>query len=133
MTRNELAQSGGMSEEGQRITERRERLKLNKSELMRESGVHRDTIADIEGGKGFQAATLAKIEEALTRLEAEAGIGAPAKPESGVVRFRVEGVYGAEALVVEGSIDNLAELEASVDRIMRRIERHGTSAVETET
>lgn len=132
MARNELAQSGGMSEEGQRITERRERLKLNKSELARESDVHRDTITDIEGGKGFQAATLAKLDETLTRLEAEAGIGVPAKPQPGLVRFRVEGVYGTEALVVEGSIDNLAELEASVDRIMRRIGGRGEPEVGTD-
>jgi transcriptional regulator with XRE-family HTH domain len=117
-----------MSEEGRRITERRERLKLNKSELARESDVHRDTITDIEAGKGFQAATLAKLDETLTRLEVEAGIGVPTKPQSGVVRFTVEGVYGAKALVVEGSVENLAELEESVDRIMRRIGGRGEAS-----
>lgn len=120
MSRNELAQCGAMSNEGSRITERRERLGLNKSELAKEAGVHRDTLSDIEGGKGFQAATLAKIEETLSRREQEAGIGAPAT--SGVVRYVVQGVYGAEALVVEGPVANIGELEASVDRIMRRIQ-----------
>lgn len=125
MSRRDLAQSGLMSDEGSRITERRERLKLNKVELAKESGVHRDTITDIEAGKGFQAATMAKLDEALTRLEQEAGIGAPT---GGVVRYSVKGVYGAEALVVEGPVANIAELEASVDRIMSRIQ--GRSAQE---
>lgn len=119
MSRRDLAQSGPMSDEGSRITERRERLKLNKVELAKESGVHRDTITDIEAGKGFQAATMAKLDEALTRLEQEAGLGAPT---GGVVRYSVKSVYGAEALVVEGPVANIAELEASVDRIMSRIQ-----------
>lgn len=122
MSRNLLAQSGAMSDEGARITERRERLHLNKSELAKESGVHRDTLTDIEAGKGFQAATLQKIEDTLTRLEAEAGIGVTPRESAGIVRYSVKGVYGAEALVVEGPVANIVELEASVDRIMRRIQ-----------
>lgn len=126
MSRRELAQSLDMSDEGARITERRERLHLNKSELAHESGVHRDTLTDIEAGKGFQAATLSKIQDALTRLEAEAGFGAAAtKP--GFIRFTVEGVYGAKALVVESPVENAAELEAMVDRIMRRLREDETT------
>lgn len=123
MSRNELAQSGDMSDEGARITERRERLKLTKSALAKESGVHRDTLADIEAGKGFQAATVGKIDETLTRLEEEAGLGAAPPPASaGFIRFSVEGVYGAKALVVEAPVENVAELEAMVDRIMRSLQ-----------
>jgi DNA-binding XRE family transcriptional regulator len=130
MSRNELAQSGAMSNEGTRVTERRERLKLNKSELAKESGVHRDTITDIENGKGFQAATMGKIDETLTRLEQEAGLDVP-QATSGLVRYSVEGVYGAKALVVEGPVANIAELEASVDRIMRRIQGRGEGETES--
>lgn len=121
MSRNQLAQSLVMSDEGARIAERRERLRLTKIDLAKESGVHRDTLSDIEAGKGFQAATLGKIEETLTRLETEAGLGAPPRPQ-GFIRFSVEGVYGAKALVVETPVENVAELEEMVDRILRRLQ-----------
>lgn len=130
MSRTELAQSGPMGNEGQSIRERREQLKLNKVELARESAVHRDTITDIEAGKGFQAATMGKLIETLDRLEDEAGLTAAgeARADAGLVRYTVQNVYGATAIVVEGSVENIAELEASVDRIMRRAAGQQTPA-----
>ena len=41
--------------------------------------------------------------------------------DPGFVRIKVENVYGARALIVEGPVGDLAELEAAVDRIMRRL------------
>ena len=68
---------------------------------------------------------LGKVTRALHRSEAEAGIavGAPIEGtnSTGLVRFTVKGVYGVEAVVLEGPVDNIAELEASLDRIMRRV------------
>lgn len=131
MARNELAQSGGMSEEGQRITERRERLKLNKSELARESGVHRDTIADIESGKGFQAATLAKLDETLTALEVEAfgnpDAGKPSAAGLSMIEIEVRDVGGKVRYVVRGHVDNAEQAERSAARLARAIAAEGES------
>lgn len=126
MVRKELAQSGGMSDEGKRITTRRERLKLNKSDLAREAGVHRDTVTDLEAGKGFQAATLAKVDEALARLEEEAGLTAtPRQSNPAVVEFEVSGDFGVR-VVVRGPISDAEALERSVERLVRNIRAEQT-------
>ena len=39
-----------------------------------------------------------------------------------VVRFVVEGVYGARALIVEVPPENVDDLERAIDRIMRRLQ-----------
>lgn len=122
MARSELAQSGAMGAEGQRIEERRLRLKLNKSELAREADVHRDTLADIEAGKGFQAATLAKIDDTLTRLEEEAGLNVDPRrePETSMIEFEVSGDFGVK-VVVRGPVGDADALERSVERLVRNI------------
>jgi transcriptional regulator with XRE-family HTH domain len=108
---------------------RRHRLKMTQEEIGKESGLNRDTVSAVEGGGG-SAASQRRIDAALTRLESEAGLppfGAEApttereddKPH--VVRFEVQGVYGAKALIVEGPVEDLPALEAAVDRIMRRL------------
>jgi DNA-binding XRE family transcriptional regulator len=110
---------------------RRERLDMTQDELAAEAGVNRDTVSAIESGKG-SAKTRRKVDEALTRAEDEARLQPmPAEPEPTeaepepsphFIRFKVEGVYGARALVVEAPVENLAELEEMVDRIMRRLQ-----------
>lgn len=120
MARKDLAQSGGMSDEGDRIKARRERLGMHKIELAKEAGVSRDTVTDIESGKGFQAATLAKIERALEQAEEEAGIEAPPLPaaETGLIEFEVEG----DRVIVRGPVadkDALVEMVAKLIRETR--------------
>lgn len=126
MARRELAQSGLMSEDGEKVTARRERLGLTKVDLARESGVNRDTIADIEAGKGFQALTLVKIAETLARLEDEAGYTAAEKAvQSSIVEFEVSDGFGTR-VVVRGPIADTEELERSVTRLLQNI-REGRS------
>ena len=56
----------GVSEEGDRVRARRERLGMSKSDLAAEAKVNRNTLAAIEAGESFNRTTLAKIERALT-------------------------------------------------------------------
>jgi transcriptional regulator with XRE-family HTH domain len=112
-----------MTERGDRIRARREALGWPKSALAERAHVDRGTLDRVEdGAEGVRSTTLRAIERALSDIEEETGANEPEPPQSGnVVRFVVRGVYGAEALVVEGPVENIAELEASVDRIMRRL------------
>lgn len=121
-----------VTDEGAQVRARRERLGMAIRDLATEAEVSRDTLSDMESGaKDFRQATLGKVLRALDRLEAEMGIGAPLPEQiapGGVVRYVVQGVYGAEALVVEGPVANIAELEASVNRIMLRIQGRAETA-----
>lgn len=116
---------GGMSEEGDRVRRRRERLGIDKSSLAREAHVNRNTLSAIEGGESFNRTTLAKIERALDELELEAGINTPpaqvAAEEQDIVEFRVEGVMGVQAVVVRGPVKDVRQFEGSIARILRQV------------
>lgn len=128
MTPIDAAYSLLVMSEGAQVKARRERLGMAIKDLAQESKVSRDTLSDLESGtKDFRQATLGKVLRALDRLEEESGVDVPPVVHHGVVRYVVEGVYGAEALVVEGPVENIAELEASVDRIMRRLQGRADS------
>jgi len=123
---------------GSEFRERRLRLKMTQEEVAVEADLNRDTVSAIEAGKGGLKSRR-QLDDALTRLEDEGGLppltvaesdeiprSAPTEPETSrtpvpMIRFTVEGVYGAKALVVEGPVENLPELEEAVDRIMRRL------------
>lgn len=125
MGRKDRADLPAMGNEGHQVKARRERLGMDIKALATEAGVSRDTLSDLESGtKDYRQTTLEKVLRALERIEQEAGIDAPAAAveDPHMVRFTVKGVYGAEALVVEGPVGDIAELEAAVDRIMRRIQ-----------
>jgi transcriptional regulator with XRE-family HTH domain len=115
-----------MSNEGQRVRERRERLGMDKKELAGEAGVNRNTLAAIEAGESFNRTSLAKIERALTALEQEAGFDAPpagvSVDEQDLVEFRVEGVLGVQAVVVRGPVRDVREFEGSIARILRQVQ-----------
>lgn len=125
---------GGQPERGLRIRERREALAMDKAPLADLAQVYRATLDRIEKGTAnVRESSFRAVEQALDRLETEAGVSvAPDEedaPNGGnVVRFVVKGVYGVESLVVEGPVENIAELEASVDRIMRRLRDNGDDA-----
>lgn len=131
MARKTTEHSGVMSDEGVGVRARRERLGIGKKELAEEAGVSRDTLAAIEDGRNFRRASLTRIERALSKLEEEVGFSAP-PPTPGaaddLIEFRVEGVYGARAIIVKGPVRDIAELEASVDRIMRRLAQENRDA-----
>jgi transcriptional regulator with XRE-family HTH domain len=111
---------------GRDVAARRDRIGMTIRELAESAGVSRDTLSDWEHGKrNPQSETVERVLAELDRLEEEMGITAPPGHATapGMVRFEVTGVYGADALVVEGPIESIAELEASIDRIMRGVQR----------
>jgi transcriptional regulator with XRE-family HTH domain len=108
---------------GSRVRARRVKMGISVKELAMRAGVDRGTLSSLEADDDrVRDTTIAAIERALDLLEQEMGMDAPGPDEEkapGLVRFEVTGVYGADALVVEGPVENLAELEAMIDRIMR--------------
>lgn len=116
-----MTEAGGPQGDGARFRARRLKLGLSVQALAKRAHIDRDTLKRLEEGReGVRELTVTAIDRTLTDLEQEIGMGDP-DPESNVVRFTVRGVYGAEAIVVEGPVANIADLEASVDRIMRRL------------
>lgn len=109
MPRLDKEHSGDVSDEGDRIRARRERLGLDKRHLAADAGISRETLAAIEGGQGFRRTSLTKIERVLDKLEAMAGLDAPpAAPasdqgSSSMVTFRLGKLTGDVDVVVEGS------------------------------
>jgi transcriptional regulator with XRE-family HTH domain len=118
-----VADEGRQQSMGERLKERRLALGLSRVRLANRAHIDRDTLRNLEEGHdGVRETTVVLVDRALNELEEEMGMNDP--EENGhVVRFVVRGVYGADALIVEGPVENIAELEASVDRIMRRLRR----------
>lgn len=116
MARQPATQSGGMSGDAERLRARMERLGISDSALARESGVNRDTVAAIKGGFGFRRSSLTKIEEALGRLEEEAGVE-HVPPEQELVEFEVQVPGEPKATVIIRG----AGAEEAVARLLRRL------------
>lgn len=109
---------------GDRFRERRMKLNLTQAELAAEAGIKSyETVGAVERGEGSPTSRR-RIDDALTRLEAEVGIHAPApveQPPAGqphLIEFEVTGDFGVR-VVVKGPVENAAELEASVARLIR--------------
>ena len=114
---------------GARIKQRRERLGLSGRQLEKESGINRQTIADAEAGKtSVRPTTLRVIEAALDRLEEE--VSGPYDSEHGVVTFRLKGNFGVD-VTLQGPVDNLDELEASVTRLMTTMGRDESDSAQS--
>ncbi len=114
---------------GEDIHRRRLAIGISVAELARRAGIDRGRLSALEAGEKVRDTTLAAVVRTLADLEHELGMNEPsqvvpakvAAERPNVIRFEVQGVYGAKALVVEGPVENIAELEAAVDRIMRRL------------
>lgn len=114
---------------GHDIHQRRVAIGISVAELARRAGVDRGRLAALEAGENVRDTTLAAVIRALADLEHELGMDMPsqvaaipaAEEKANVMRVEVQGVYGAKALVFEAPVENLAELEAMVDRVMRRL------------
>lgn len=116
--------AGGQEPEGRgaRIEARRLAIGMGVAPFARAAHMDRGTVERAESdAPGTRETTYVALERTLDELEAEMGMSDPDAERPGVVRFVVRGVYGAESLVVEGPVDSIAELEKSVDRIMRRL------------
>lgn len=126
------ADSLSVSDAGDRVRMRRERLGASQGEVADHAGVNRDTVSAVEHGQS-SAKSRRLVGDALTRMEEEAGLppigdeplvrsvepvgdGAPQ-----LLRIEVPGVHGARAIVVEGPVDNPEAIAAAVDAIMRRL------------
>jgi len=120
------AQSGGVSDDGERVKARRERLGLDKLHLAEQAGVSRETLAAIENGQGFRRSTLTKIERVLDALEEEAGIGfPPARHEPSEPHIvTIRGTRGGDVdVVVSGPIDDIDKLAETVERQLLATEK----------
>lgn len=83
-----------------------------------ETGVDRRAIARAEAGQGSEA-TYERLEAWLEKFEEEIGLNAPpAHAEPGAVTFHLSGNFGVE-VSVSGPVENLAELEATVQRMIQ--------------
>ena len=118
------------SDNGARIRARRKALGMTAGRLASMAGVSREHLSAVENGhKAPMDEWVRRVELAMDRYARETGQEEPDADEGqpgsdtsrGLIRFTVEGVYGAKALVVEGPVENIAELEAAVDKIMRRL------------
>lgn len=116
----------GVNVSGEQIKTRRTAIGMSVAALAKRAGVDRGSLAALEDGRHVRDTTVAAIDKTLADLEHEMGMDVPSQvaipaAAPAMIRFTVEGVYGAKALVVEGPVENVAELEAAVDRIMRRL------------
>lgn len=123
MTVRRAEDSASMRTEGTQIQARRERLGISKKELAEIAGVSRDTLAAIEEGRNFRRASLVRLDNALTSLEHEAGMDAPAveSSEEGLVEFDFPDGGGGR-IVVRGPVadkDDLARMVANLIRETR--------------
>lgn len=107
----------------QTLRARREHLGMSKAALAKLAGVDRGKLQRYEDGIDSPSDRwIGGIERALDDFEAETGHAPGESAERPhVIRFEVQGVYGAKALIVEGPVDDLPALEAAIDRIMRRL------------
>ena len=116
---------GDSAHPGVGIRTRRQALGLTATKLAKLAEVSRTHLSEIEAGHVDPSPEWSRrIELAMDRYAHETGQDEPEpeKPASpNVLRVEVQGVYGAKALVFEAPVENIAELEEMVDRIMRRL------------
>lgn len=120
---------GGDTDRGQAIRDRFEALGISDREWHAQTGIDRKTLHRAMANQpGTRASTYAAIESNLDQLERLAAgqpVAQPAAEPPHLIRIKVEGVYGAKALIVEGQPEDQAQLEAMVDRIMRNLRTGG--------
>ena len=130
---DDQSDSLSVSDAGDRVQMRRERLGASQGEVAEQAGVNRDTVSAVEHGKS-SAKSRRLVTDALTRMEEEAGLApigeeshplvrrvAPVEGAPQLIRIEVPGVHGAKAIVVEGPVDNPEAMAEAVDAIMRRL------------
>ncbi|HEX6684342.1 MAG TPA: hypothetical protein VF062_16180 [Candidatus Limnocylindrales bacterium] len=104
---------------------RRRRLGLGiKSvrEFAERSGVSREAVTAAENGTASNR-TYGRLEAWLNRAEHADSAGAA---DQGQVEFRVSGGLGVD-VVVRGPVADLAELEASVTRLIREVRQRAST------
>lgn len=130
------AKMGGMSagERGASIRARRMSHGMKGTDLAQISGVSRQTIARAEkGDPTVEELTYARLEKALSDFEEEIGLDSPRPFEqaTNLVRFTIHGVYGAAEVIVEGPVENMPELQAAVDKLLRGQHSPGADSLQS--
>lgn len=106
----------------QAVERRMTALGMGATEMASESGLSRAQVYRvIRGESGVTDSSYTKIELTLDRLEREIGGDGPdaiMSTEAGLIEFEVTGASGVR-VVVKGPIENTAEVEAAVARLVR--------------
>lgn len=119
----------GDESRGAAIARRYDALGLTDRKWHEETGIAPPTLKRaMADDSRVRAGTYAAIESNLARLEAR-NAGKPTvtprgvieDEHGGIVRIRLEGVFGAEAAIVEAPADNPDALAAALDIIMRKM------------
>lgn len=114
------------ADEGDQIRQRREALGMGIAQLADRAGVDRGRLSKIEKGAEARGTTLSAIKRALDQLEEETSGPYDEQHEEHTVTFRMSGNFGVD-VTVEGPVENLAELEASVGRLLQRMRNNHES------
>lgn len=108
---------------GGQLRDRRLRLGMSVRDLATEAHVDRGRLAALEAGEHVRDTTLAKVRSALDRLEEEIGMELDDRDGNGrEVEFRVRGNFGVD-VVVRGPVEDIAALEASVARLVGKMQQ----------
>jgi hypothetical protein len=109
---------------GQAIGRRMRAIGMNPMDLAGEAGRNRSLLYRVlKDEANVRDDSYRAFELALDRIEREHGHGGPdavLSTEQGLIEFEVTGDFGVR-VVVKGPIENAAELEASVARLIRDI------------
>lgn len=110
------------------LRERMELLGVGVQRLAVEANYNRKTVSRALEGSASDR-TYQDLEEALEAIKLridgpddapEAAQEEPAKNVGeGLVSFKLKGIYGAAEVIVEGPVENLADLEAAAERLLR--------------
>jgi transcriptional regulator with XRE-family HTH domain len=105
-----------VSDEGDEVQRRRERIGLTISELADRAKVNRDTVSAIEHGKGYRADKLTAIQRALDTIEEEVGLGPIADEPTGRAEPVVLTIDGGR-VVMEWPAGDIAGLHEMIRRL----------------
>lgn len=117
----------GVDATGGDVHARRTAIGMSVSALAKRAGVDRGSLAALEEGRTVRDTTVAAVLRTLSELEHEMGMDVPepappAQPH--LMEFEVTGDFGVR-IVVKGPVEDAAELEASVARLIRDMRSDG--------
>lgn len=125
-----VSSAGDSGNRGAAIKKRMDDLGITDREFHARTGIGRKTVSRaVRNDPTVRPGTYTAIEAELGKME-DANAGQPTTQprgfiedeHGGVVRIRLEGVFGAEAAIVEAPADNPDALAAALDIIMRRMQ-----------
>lgn len=132
------AQSARVTGDPQRaaaIQRRLDAIGITDREFQSKTGIDRKALRRAADGESVRGTTYTAIEAELDKLEHELGIDLPpatprVSPE-GLVTFSVSGNFGV-SVTVAGPVTNMAELEASVARLVEKMQTEARTEDESQ-